>query len=77
MKTRHHMQLSVRGAIRNRMFDGFINEDGTPATREDAEEYLMDQLAEGHELLPMSRECEGFDYIKGCPGHPMEDSEDS
>jgi hypothetical protein len=32
---------------------------------------LMDELARGHEVLPMG-ECEGFNYKTGCPGHETE-----
>jgi hypothetical protein len=30
---------------------------------------LMDELAKGHEVLPLGKACEGFDYKTGCPGH--------
>lgn len=34
---------------------------------------LQDELADGHEVLPMGEPCEGFDYAEGgCPGHEQD-----
>jgi hypothetical protein len=30
----------------------------------------------GRRVLPMSDECEGFDYQTGCPGHEYDDGEE-
>ena len=67
--TTRHVCLSVRGALRNKHFEGFENDDGSPASPRDVEDYLMDQLAMGREKIPFGKPCEGFDYKKGCPGH--------
>jgi hypothetical protein len=32
-------------------------------------EALMDELSRGHEVLPTTAECVGFNYKTGCPGH--------
>jgi len=43
--------------------------DGTKfASVEEFKNSLYDELAKGHEVIPMG-ECEGFDYKTGCPGH--------
>jgi len=33
---------------------------------------LMDEIAQGHDVLPTTSECVGFDYKTGCPGHEQE-----
>ena len=66
-----HLSLSVRGALRNRDYDWFIKEDGTPATKDEAFEFLCDKLADGWEVLPIG-DCDTFDKKTGCPGHRAE-----
>lgn len=71
-----HMSLDVRGALKwpkaqLRRACGWIKrEDGTRYTPEALRDALMDELAEGHEVIPMS-DCPGFDFKTGCPGHPV------
>lgn len=73
--TTFHMCMSVRGALnwdkrRFKQWAGaFTNEDGTKPTPDEVREFLMDELAKGHEVIPMSDACEGFDFKTGCPGH--------
>jgi|ERR1051325_300676 hypothetical protein len=79
-KRRIHMKLSVRGALMNwsnREFEGcFSHDDGRPMSPLEAKSALLDELAAGHEVIPCSPDCVGFDYSgKGCPGHPVEESE--
>lgn len=68
-----HMSLSVRGALRwpKRKLRIFTDPaTGRPADPDAAREWLMDQLALGHEVIPLTGEpCEGFDFKTGCPGH--------
>jgi len=68
-----HVSLSVRGALldwSDREFEGvFSHPDGRKMTPREAKSALMDELAKGHEVLPCAADCEGFDYVKGCPGH--------
>ena len=45
------------------------NDDGSKATENEVHAFLLDQLAMGRKLLPMSKDCVGFDYQTGCPGH--------
>jgi hypothetical protein len=79
------MCLSVRGALNwdKRTFRNatkwIAKRDGTRYTPEQLRDALMDELAKGHEVIPMS-ECEGFDFKTGCPGHvnppaPAEDGQ--
>jgi hypothetical protein len=67
-----HMCLSVRGALRNApgSLRGFAHDDGRKMSTAEAFESLCDELAKGHEVIPMGDACEGFDYKSGCPGHP-------
>jgi len=63
-----HMCLDVRGALWNRTFDYFRNDDGSPATREQGFHFLCDQLALGRKFIPYGH-CDNFDYQTGCRGH--------
>ena len=73
MGRRIHVCMCVRGALKNKSFDGFQKDDGTEATREEAQDFLLDQLAMGREKIPFGEPCEGFDYKTGCPGHEISD----
>lgn len=72
--TIHHVHLCVRGYLR-RAKDSELNglfqrQDGTKLSAAEARDYLMECLANGMEVLPLSQECEGFDFTGGgCPGH--------
>ncbi len=71
--TRHfHMWLDVRGALANwsdREFRGaFKHDDGRAMTAREAKEALMDEIAQGHRVIPIG-DCPDFDFQTGCPGH--------
>lgn len=75
-----HMCLNVRGFLNNqkfpRDFQGlFQRSDGTSLTPHEARDHLYDELAKGHEVIPLAGEpCPGFDYSGGgCPGHDVEE----
>ena len=74
MKTMHMCQ-SVRGALRNWKaadWRGVMTdtETGRTLSPDEVREFLLDQLAQGHEVIPLGPPCEGFDYSgDGCPGH--------
>ena len=73
----YHVHLCVRGYLRGaskRELAGmFQRTDGSKLSADEAREYLMDCLSQGKEVLPLSSECDGFDYSgKGCPGHAKE-----
>jgi hypothetical protein len=67
-----HVSLSVRGALkwppskRRRLFRS--TEGGGWLSARDATNVLLDYLADGIELLPLT-DCEGHDPKHGCPGH--------
>lgn len=73
--TVHHGCLDVRGALTNwtnRQLAGmFRHPDGRRMTGPEVKAQLLDELAQGHEVLPLG-ECEGFDHKTGCPGHRQE-----
>lgn len=77
MKTIHFCQ-SVRGALRNWKKQSDVKgiydtKTGRQSTLKEVKEFLMDELAKGHEVIPIGDPCEGFDYKNGCPGHPKEE----
>lgn len=68
-RTSLHMGVSVEGAIRNRAFDGFQRDDGTPMSRQEAETELWNLMRQGVRVIPASSDCDSFDPQAGCPGH--------
>lgn len=76
-----HIALNVRGFLRNHPFpDGyrgvFKHDDGRPMSPNEARDHLLDELARGHELIPIGT-CDNFDYSAGggCRGHEEQDAE--
>jgi hypothetical protein len=75
MPTTIHVSVSIRGLItqlsRSRArYSKLVSDDaGNPMTRLAALNQLMDELAKGHEYLPIGEPCIGFSYITGCLGH--------
>lgn len=70
-----HMSFSVRGALKNmskadmKRMAPSISVNGVPLkTAEQVKDFLLNQLAQGHELLPMG-DCDNFDWKTGCGGH--------
>jgi len=80
-----HMSLSVRGALKwppakfREATEWITKSDGSRFTPAELRDALLDELAQGHEVIPMAENCEGFDFKTGCPGHvtpqPPEDLE--
>ena len=69
--TDYHLCLSVRGALNQPKgkLRGWLRDDnGKLLTPDQARDALMDELAKGHEVIPMG-ECDNFDYKTGCCGH--------
>lgn len=71
-----HLSLDIAGYLMNhtrkRDYAGmFRHDDGRPMTADEAKRTLLAELASGKRVLPMSDECEGFDYQTGCPGHEV------
>lgn len=71
--TLHHCALDVRGVLTNwpdRMLRRLFRVDGRWVSAREARAFLVEQLAQGNVLLPMSDECPDFDQKGGgCPGH--------
>ena len=79
MTTRVHLSLSVRGALNwtaaetRSALAWMTRDDGTPyATPSELRDALMDQLAAGVELIPMTG-CDNHDPRDGCRGHEEAD----
>jgi hypothetical protein len=69
-----HIQLSVRGALRDfnkRQLKGmFQMKGGRECTADEAKDLLLEALAQGKEVLPFGSPCAGFDFAgNGCPDH--------
>lgn len=63
-----HISASIEGLLRiksTKSLGTLLNMDGHAARIE-----LNGRLAKGEKLIP-SEGCEGFDPIKGCPGHEI------
>lgn len=77
MGTKRHICISIRGVLANWKdsdFKGvFMHDDGREMTPIEAKNSLMDELQKGRRVLPHGEPCEGFDYVKGCPGHDTAD----
>jgi hypothetical protein len=78
-----HVSLSVRGALKwppaklREATEWITKPDGSRFTPAELRDALLDELAQGHEVIPMAENCEGFDFKTGCPGHaePAADQE--
>jgi len=79
---RVHMCMSVRGALNwdkatlKRNARGMSDPYGNPMTPDQVRNALMDELAQGHEVIPLG-ECDNFDFKTGCKGHEDKDSNPS
>lgn len=76
-----HCCLSVRGALNwpkremKKNCNWIKKDDGSRFTPDELRDALMDELAKGHEVIPMGP-CDNFDYKHGCRGHENQ-SEDA
>ena len=71
-----HVCLDVRDALRwpKAKLRGMIcDADRRRLTVDEVRDYLLDELAQGHEVLPFGEPCDGFDYKTGCPGHEIDE----
>lgn len=71
-----HLSLSVRGALgwplweQRNALRWMFRDDGTKfGSVAELRNALMDELAAGHEVVPMAKECDNFDFKTGCKGH--------
>jgi hypothetical protein len=70
-----HMCVDIEGVLRwpdRKLAALFSDDDGTKRSGKYVRDWLKLQLAQGKKVLPMCKECKGFDYINGCPGHEAE-----
>ncbi len=71
-----HLCLSVRGALAwsksqmKRMASSIAVDGKQLKTAEEVRNFLLDQLAQGHEMIPFG-ECDNFDWKTGCRGHEI------
>lgn len=71
--TDFHLALDVKALLDKpkREYRGlFVREDGRVMTPDEAQQYLLEEQAKGHELVPNGR-CDNFDPKTGCMGHPV------
>ena len=81
MHYKTHMCMDVRGALRNwkdSEWRGVMtDDDGKSLSPREAQDFLFDELARGHVVIPLGPVCEGFDYSgHGCPSHEIDESTD-
>lgn len=77
MARRMHIGMSVRGALRNgewKRMHKYTTNNGQPMTAEECFDALCDELAQGHEIIPYSDECDNWDWKTGCRGHEISES---
>lgn len=71
--TTFHMKQSIAGCLRNNpigTIDFLEDEDGRPLSDKEARIELNKLLEQGHTVMPVGTDCEGFDVFGGgCPGH--------
>ncbi len=69
-----HMSTSIDGLLSlsdkdlATWLDYIQDDEGKHPTLAELREYLNEEKAKGHRLLP-SPECDNFDPVKGCLGH--------
>lgn len=75
--TRVHLCQSIRGPLTNWKARDWRNatkwitkNDGSSYTPEELKQAFMDELAKGHEVIPLG-ECDNFDFKTGCKGHKI------
>lgn len=73
---KYHISTSIEGLLNlsdrhlKNMLWSVTNENGEhPKSVQDFRKYLSEELTKGHKCLP-SPECDNFDPVKGCLGHP-------
>ena len=76
MKQKLHICQDIEGALNNwskKTWDAMGRDNGI--TGNQVKEKFRIYLHEGMKVLPIGKECEGFSYQTGCPGHEIEDEE--
>jgi hypothetical protein len=76
-----HMCLSVRGVLKwpardlKRATTWIKKPDGGRFTVDELRDALLDELVQGHEVIPFG-DCPTFDFKTGCPGHEQPELEE-
>ncbi len=75
------MGMNIKGCLENHrkksMKGLFTHDDGTSCTDQEARDYLYECLGKGWKVIPLTDECEGFDYFgNGCPKHEIKEKND-
>lgn len=72
-----HCCVDIEGVLRwsDSDLSKLFTEDGQRKPGRYVRDWLRLQLANGKRVLPMGDPCEGFSYLTGCPGHPVEEKE--
>jgi len=75
-RTKRHMSMNLQGVLRNmkgKKIRFFSDDEGNEISDKEARAYIDECLEKGWKVIPMGGEgvCEGFDYQKGCLGHPI------
>lgn len=68
------MCIDIAGVLRwpdNKLRELFKDENGFKRPGSYVRDFLKLELLKGRKVLPMCelKDCPGFDYVKGCPGH--------
>lgn len=62
--------LALRDSELSRILQNVQDESGKHPTLTEFKNYLNEEKAKGHRLLP-STGCDNFDPVKGCLGHDI------
>jgi hypothetical protein len=74
MRKKLHMCQSIEGALKNwspSQWKAVARDNKLTVAQVKSE--FRHYLREGKRVLPLSNDCEGFDYENGCPGHEIND----
>lgn len=80
--TNYHFSQSIRGPLMNWKQSDWMGatkyitrNDGSHFTVGELKMQFLDELAKGHEVVPLG-ECDNFDWKTGCQGHAPKSSND-
>jgi hypothetical protein len=68
-----HLCISIEGLLTysDRRLSHLFTDSGKQRPGAIVRQWLKLQLAQGKRVLPFGKECEGFSYQTGCPGHSL------
>lgn len=72
MKIKHHLCLSVSGALKNwtkKEWAAVAKDNNTTADHVKEQFRIYD--FESKKVIPFNDPCDGFSYETGCPGHEV------